>query len=666
MDKEWILGHGKAVVLLAIVFFFSMVRYVGYEADAGIYLLQVVNYLYPERFVNDVPFMFGNQDSFTLFSPFMAFFFKTFGVNLGGIIVTFLFEALWCFGAFFFISKWAKYFHFERWSSVVFFVFIVLLVKTTYDCGFFRNLLVAEYYLVGRFMAAAIALWALGLFWGRSKYLSLALFVLATLMHPLTAGWGIVLWVLYYFPKTRWLVITCAVALPFLAFLHWGKFDFYSDDWLGRPLIYAPNLGNGLVYAGFLVFWLVMALRLKNIHAARYSRCMFLMCLIGFTLQYVAGYAEHIFLYQVQPFRVQWICIVSIVPILALFWSECANDDGLKIRIPSIVEKVLFAVGFVFFVVMQSIGNIVGLSFEQNVGSMSWALALIDVPEKMEPFGRCFLVLLMVVCFIEKRYWLTFAFIIALCHSEIKILPLIAIVLFLIPSVSPVLQKILVTFGIVGSFAEMLLHLPGSPLLDNALGSMIFFLLLFVFMLWLLLDLRGKMCCVPLALFLVTIGAWDFVKWDSRTKEHALIEKQMDSLFERPLFPQVKNRGGILFADCSSPIQSRINFLTGAYADATIGVGEVFFKEQYILSNRRQSFMQYGTPDEKGFPNYQAKMKEIFDNRDLLLDRMSLLCGLGEIEYLATDHGDLPVNKVDSVFLNMEERWFWLYSCEGE
>ena len=77
IKKNWLLFS------VGLVLFFSVIRYYGFYEDAGRYLLQVVNYLHPERFVDDVPFMFGNQDSYTLFSPFMALVFKVFGVNGG-------------------------------------------------------------------------------------------------------------------------------------------------------------------------------------------------------------------------------------------------------------------------------------------------------------------------------------------------------------------------------------------------------------------------------------------------------------------------------------------------------------------------------------------------------------------------------------------------------
>ena len=65
------------IYFAGLAFFFCAFRYYGYYEDAGRYLLQIVHYMHPDRFVNDVPFMFGNQDEFSLFSPIMTPFFKS-------------------------------------------------------------------------------------------------------------------------------------------------------------------------------------------------------------------------------------------------------------------------------------------------------------------------------------------------------------------------------------------------------------------------------------------------------------------------------------------------------------------------------------------------------------------------------------------------------------
>lgn len=89
LKKKWF------VYIAGLAFFFVLFRYYGYYEDAGRYLLQAIHFLHPERFVNDVPFMFGNQDSFTVFSPLLVIFFKIFGVNYGGMVAVLLLEFLW-------------------------------------------------------------------------------------------------------------------------------------------------------------------------------------------------------------------------------------------------------------------------------------------------------------------------------------------------------------------------------------------------------------------------------------------------------------------------------------------------------------------------------------------------------------------------------------------
>jgi hypothetical protein len=102
---------------------------------------------------------------------------------------------------------------------------------------------------------------------------------------------------------------------------------------------------------------------------------------------------------------------------------------------------------------------------------------------------------------------------------------------------------------------------------------------------------------MPLFLLLVSLFVWDVYRWDSRNDIVVLNEKQMNAFFDTPIFPQVKDRGKLLFTvDYEAPIQSRINFMTGAYADESIYVGEVFYKEQFMESNRRRSVLLTGSP----------------------------------------------------------------------
>jgi len=83
---------------LGIAFFFAVNHYIGIISDGRLYLLQAVHWLHPERFSDDAAFMFGNQDSFCLFSPVYATFVKCFGVDFGSKSACFLSQSLWIIG----------------------------------------------------------------------------------------------------------------------------------------------------------------------------------------------------------------------------------------------------------------------------------------------------------------------------------------------------------------------------------------------------------------------------------------------------------------------------------------------------------------------------------------------------------------------------------------
>ena len=76
--------------VLGLPLFFCLHHYEGIICDARLYLLQVINRWYPERFINDPPFMFGNQDSYGIFSVIYGFIVQHFHIDTGTFYFTFL------------------------------------------------------------------------------------------------------------------------------------------------------------------------------------------------------------------------------------------------------------------------------------------------------------------------------------------------------------------------------------------------------------------------------------------------------------------------------------------------------------------------------------------------------------------------------------------------
>ena len=700
----------RLLYVLGLVVFFALIRYRGYDSDAALYLLQVMNYLQPARFVNDVPFMFGNQDSFSIFSPVVAVALKVFGVNMGGIIVTLVMLFLLCVTVITLIYKWTKYFNAREWCLPVVLIAIFLLCDKEYGSGCLY-LPIFESYLVARVFSEIFIAAGLAFLFDKNKIVSLVLFLLSAFMHPLMGGWTLPLWFFFHFPKFRMPILILAVLAPLSGFLHVGRLDFYPDDW--KPLYMKPEWIEFVMYTGLLAFWLAMYRHFKDGILSRFSINLFWVSLVGFYWQFVGSYAEYQLFYQAQPFRVQWLCSIPVIPVFALFVRDVlkagrkltlCDYSGLVLGLCAIANyhwfliiivcltliftsigkidklalsiswtRFLFVGGLAFLLVNSVVCNYIQLAIEQGIGNTNLAVSWMHVPAVLSIIEHFLLVLLALVCVCQKKYGYALIFAVAFCNVNMKILPIVGLLLCLIPSLNCWVKKGLLAIALSFSFFEILssMHKINStntlPLEDSALACVALFVVLFVIA-FRILSLKRIVGCrddvVPLIVLVVSLGVWDVFKWDSRDSLIVENEKQMDAFFDEPIFPQVKDRGKILFVvDYESPIQSRINFMTGAYADESIYVGEIFYKGQFLESNRRRNALLTGRREMGNLGNFKEKIVNIYVNPDTLLARVDYLCGEGEISHFATDYANMPLLKEDSVFLDVKKKYVWLYRC---
>ncbi len=697
-------------IILGVLFFLSLLRYKGFDSDAALYLLQVIHHLYPERFVNDVPFMFGNQDSFSVFSPFIACVYRLFGVNAGGLLATFLMLVAWGALSVTFVVKWAERFGLKRWTALIVVAFFTLLLNKEYGSGCFY-LPIMEPFLVARVISAIFVLAGLAYMFGKNKFVPLVFFVFATVMHPLMGGWSLPLWLFYHYPKARIPVVVLSLLSPLSGFLHVGRLGFYPPDW--RPLYYTPGMEEFVSYSGLLLFWLLMYYKFKGGNLARFSISLFLVSLIGFALQFLGCFSAHLFLYQVQPFRVQWLCFVPVVPVFAIYLKEVLAGDQkmtvadyggiilgmctianqqwvfilfvalfwtvhlLRLRSRIVIKqswiKILFVVGFVFLFANSVLGNFVQLALEQNLGDVGRAVGWMGFSQKAMYVEMIVVALLTLISVSQRRFGVALALGMAFCNPDLKMIALSAILFFLVPNIEGFVKNLLIAITAVVSYAELLASLDelnsihSAPLQSNPILSVIFLVLLFAISLRVLYarnNANGKRASLPLFFLLLLLGWWNICVWDARGVPQVNCERQMDDFFEKPLFPQIPDRGKMLFAvEYESPIQSRINFLTGAYVDESIYVGEVFFKEQYKESIRRRSALLRGDSIESDMTSFKRRVQEIYKNPDTLLARVEYLCRTGEISHFVTDYRNMRLPKQDSLYLDKRQLSVWLYGC---
>lgn len=684
-----------------LLFFFAFAHYNGYVLDAVMYLLQAVNYLHPERFVNDVPFMFGNQDSFSIYSPVVSKVFELFNVDFGGRLLTFCLQLFWGAGAICFVEKWCDHFGCRKWSLPVFAVFLLAVMTKRYGCGSW-TFPILEPILMARFFSEIFAFFALAFFFHKNKYISLLFFIVSALIHPLMCGWGLPLWLFFHYPRTRLPVVAVSLLFPLTAFFHIGKFDFYPNDWLVKPYCFTPDWKDFIVYSGYLLFWMTMYCQLKDSMVARFSISMFVVVSIAIYFQYVGAFAGHIFLYQVQPYRALWMCAIAAVPTFILFIKENLveqNKNTLKkyacialglcviaqtnwlfvliilsgIIYSSIGKKEiasfdvrwkvpLFYAAFVVSISCVSVENFVEMGLQQAVGSSYWAIKLMDVPEYISSIKSVFLFALTMICVMERKWWFSIAFALSFCNSKFQVLPIASMLLYLTPNIPRSIKQVIVAATITLSFVEIL-----DSLEKSALWSVCFIVTLFpvsYLAVRYLKDENTKKWTVLFLAFLAIFVAWDIHSWDARKDFEALNEKQMERFLNEPIFPQVQDRGKLLFVvDNEGPLQSRFNFLTGAYGDASIYVGDIFYKGQYLESNRRRTALLTGGTKPVSLDDYENKVHLVYTNLDTLHKRVGYLCSIGDITHLATDYSNMNLVKVDSFYLDVKRKFVYLYQC---
>lgn len=652
-----------------LAFFFVLFRYYGYFEDAGRYLLQVVHFLHPERFVNDVPFMFGNQDSFTVFSPLLAVIFKIFGVNHGGMVAVFLLELLWGMAAITLFVRWTRQWGCPAWALPTFIVSLVVLTNKTYGSGAYFPII--DHILVARFAAEIFILLGLAFLWSRNKFISLVMFMLAAVLHPLMGGWGIPLWLLYHYPKMRWPIGAAAVVAPLTAFLHVGRFDFYPSDWFGNRLPFTPTGEDASFFAGILVFWWLVWKFSRDYSVSKFASVLFWISLIGILWQYVGIIMRHQLLVQAQPYRVLWLGFVPMLPIGVLcFWEnrEGLSRQSLWLLSRKSLIRAVFGMALAYFVVSAFLGNMVQLALEQGFGDMETARSLMNLPTHLLPIHKIVLCVSTLICLVERKYWFAISFGLSLFNGSLTILPMIVIAFYLFPSIEGWLKNILVTVAIVISFVEYLSGLQASPLLGSGLQSSLFLVILFslVFCIVCLAEKsNGKKLWIPFLLVIVSFFVWDSVKWDVRSESMALDESQMDAFFEKTIFPQIQDRGKILFVEnLEFPLQSRFKFLTGTYADETINIGELFYKGQFLEARKRKNVLLLGDTVLGDLGNYSRRITEVYANPDTLFARVRYLCEIGEITHFVTDNTQNSLFRLDSLYLTKKNKYVYLYGCK--
>lgn len=642
--------------VLGIPLFFCMHHYQGIVVDAVLYLLQVIHSVSPDRFVNDPPFMFGNQDSFGFFTPLYKLFLDYFTIASGTKLACFLFQLLWIVSLISLVKGIGKSLKNRLWVLPITILFIGISAD---KMPHFEMLFVSfvQNYNCSRLLSIALGLGGLASLFSQKKWWSLILFAIGSVVHPLSAGWGLPIWFLVFFPKTKYLIMFFSAILPFTFLAHTGSLDILPDDWLKRPLLYRPDIWDMfriLIYVFFLWYFVP---RKTSAAAAKTSKAIALILLIAFYWNMWGCLGKHILLYQLQTWRAEWLAWAVVTPfyfnILVMeirkernFFSflksrSCFVLCALALTLfPPINNPFFFVLAFVaesetskrYFVnVIHKLGVtwvekeniyvfILGVVLALwSVVSIVYADAVSLVLENtLPPFllGGDFQVaeslvrsnmmacMLMAIFFAVysaclKRYLPIFCFCSYLIFPFLSLAPLLGLLLLFfdlkLGKIKFVAFCFLLLCVVDGSLASQFRCQSFFDVFSNSFKPVMALWLYVLFVLFLFNITEKRMLQKLLGVVLVvSISSYAFCFWDGRSIEKRQTEETIELFKNKTIFESVQNRGKIFFYVTGSLVDMpRLQFLTGAYLSYNTHIGEIFYREQFFEARRRDNNLFY-------------------------------------------------------------------------
>lgn len=645
---------------ISVLFFFSSNHFDGFEQDGVLYIMQAFNRISPERFLGDPAFMYGNQDSFSVFSPVYILFLRIFPIDIAAFVFTSLIHLFIASTVAFLFWKW-----FSRVHLQFLVLFSTLLFFSLFASGEPRNELLhsiktIEAFPVARTLAAGFGFMGFAFLFGKRRFYALLLFMIGTFIHPLTIGWCIPIWFFVHFPKTKIWIVLFSVIAPMSILLNIGPFASYSADWQAQSWQdYIPIIQEMICY--YIFFQLILnkgpvPFFLKKLLSS-------IIPILGIATYWLifAVLSHHIFLSQIQPFRIVWVCHIL---------------------------GVFLTVWFIAFVYITKFRKNKKISFWGKIIALCAILLWVDSPfvlllalvfplASKKKFKKvlgiaAFVIWTIITIYISCWIWYlnhhslpTLYYSYADQFQNVTAISA-ALALFLLVKFHK-LRKIL---GIL-VFIEVVVCFIGTKTFP--LSNFSFALTLMVFINNMLNAPVGSSFGLYRSASFLTAMMFLFAyeNYDHRSLERKQIEHSMNQFSIASPFHYIVNRGKILFSvEKYGEKIPRLRFLSGGYLDYQSGVGEAFFRKQYNVVRLREMYIYNGSAvataswDTLSWRQRERKIFSVLFNKDSLVQRATFLCSINEISHVITEK-PLPVAAADSMILWYDNEKIRLYPCES-
>jgi len=287
-----------------------------------------------------------------------------------------------------------------------------------------------------------------------------------------------------------------------------------------------------------------------------------------------------------------------------------------------------------------------------SFGRLSWIISALTLLERIAS------VFFLIACFRERK-WLPFAaFFLFILFPQFLILPVSALLCWIFP-LKRYLQVVLICgTGLCCSLFNLFFSL--ADLICAIVFVSLVLLLFYKFSLS-----RHKVNLVLLGLSALCLAV-AFCRWDIRLEAQKQSERQMNAFIEKTVFPQVTDRGRMFFfVEGFAEENPRSQFLTGAYVDGIINIGEALYQGQYEMSKTHKGRLVYGK-DSSGYVSmndYSRFVEEKLKDQDTLVSRIHYLCSVNDIDFAVTDKRMPQFPVADSTYLGALKQQIFLYAC---
>lgn len=217
------------VVLGALALWLLTHPYTGFDHhDTRIYSVLALHWLNPDAYARDPFFMFGSQDSLSLFSPLYGTLIKFFGLGAASKIVLLSGAIVWLAAAILLARQLLSH----PLARIVAVLAMMVLMQNYSPNG--ETFVLNEYFATARSWAFALGALALGLWLSERPGAAWGLAVSTLLIHPLIGIFVIAVGLLWRLPDRIGfvLVLMASILLAGLAMSQRGPFVWFDPVWL--------------------------------------------------------------------------------------------------------------------------------------------------------------------------------------------------------------------------------------------------------------------------------------------------------------------------------------------------------------------------------------------------------------------------------------------------